>query len=339
MKLGLVGRPFAGRSTLLTALGGTPDPAGGEARVSTPVRDPRLEAMRDLFRPKKFTPARAEYLDLPGLPEGDGAAGKAERVGRVRDADALVIVLDAFTGTDDPAATLAGLEEEFLLADFEVLSGRLERLRHSKTAKSERADEERETAVLERIHGAMEADLRPVSEVEMSAEERKALSGFRFLTEKPRIVVVNTSDPATTAEDAGVPGAVALCLEIEAEIAGLEAADAERAEFLAGFGLDEPAVDRLVRASLGALGLICFFTVGEDEVRAWPVAAGATAVEAAGEIHSDLARGFIRAEMCTWEQMTAAGGEREAKAAGVIRLEERTAVVSDGDILHVRFSV
>jgi hypothetical protein len=151
-------------------------------------------------------------------------------------------------------------------------------------------------------------------------------------------VVVNTTDPAATAEDVGVPGAVVLCLEIEAEIAAIESEE-DRAEFLDGFGLEEAAVDRLVRAALGALGQMVFFTVGEDEVRAWPVRVGATAVEAAGEIHSDLARGFIRAEMCTWEEMRDAGGEREAKAAGVIRLEERTAIVSDGDILHVRFSV
>ncbi len=359
MNLGIVGRPGAGKTTLFHALGAAPRPklpqAPTDERVvaSIEVPDPRLEWLREIEKPKKFTPARVEFVDLPGLPPKD-VRGKAELLASMRDVDGFVLVARAFesdtypyeTAGADPAAEIRSLQEEFLLEDYAVLGRRVERLRDAakKPSKSRERDEH-ERALLEKVLADVEAKNTPIGEAVATHArpgDEAFLRSFAFLSQKPVVLVANVSD--AHADDAGTrealglfPTSLAVNAAIEEEIAALEPAD--RAAFLADFGITEPARDRLIRASYAALGLVPFFTSGEDEVRAWTIHGGDDAVTAAGRIHSDLARGFIRAEVTPFDALKAAGSWREAKARNATRLEGKEYRVADGDILNIRFAV
>lgn len=361
MHIGIVGLPNSSKTTVFNALtrGQAETAKFSASRFSVQhavveVPDPRLEQLAEVFKPRKITRARVEYHDIAGLAKGIGEGGlSGELLQAVAQNDALLHVIRAFEddevlhpeGDVDPARDMAILDTEFILSDLIIVEKRLTRLRESlkKIHQSkERAQWEQELALLERIQPALEAE-RPVRDLGLGAEETKLIRGFQLLSAKPMLVVFNTGDrvvddPASLATVSHEQTALATIRgQLEAELAQLDEAD--RAELMAEYGIAEAGLDRIIRASLGLLGLQVFFTAGEQEVRAWEVPIGATALDAAGAIHSDLARGFIRAEVTAFADLIAAGGMAQARQAGTLRLEGRDYLVKDGDVLTIRFNV
>ncbi len=345
MKVGLTGFAGAGKTTVFTALTALAPRPERAAQVGTiKVPDGRVDKLADMFRPKKSTYAEVAFVDFPPVrdPSARRAVLDAETIAALRDADALVEVVRGFPDlTGAPAAAaddVAGFATELVLADLAVIERRLERLKKEK-------GNEREKAVLERIAPALEAG-KALRTVELAPEERALLSGFAFLTLRPLLIVLNVPEaevaatiPADVAARAKEEGAEAMVLSarVEAEIAELDAADG--AAFLADLGLAASARDRFIRASYALLDLVSFLTSGEDECRAWPIRRGTTAVRAAGKVHSDIERGFIRAEVMAFEDFVRLGSEAKCRAAGKLRLEGKEYVVRDGDIVHFRFAV
>jgi len=290
-------------------------------------------------------------VEVPGLfaAAAGGATSSAEAAAAVRDADACIKVLRAFDneaapdprGKSDPIRDLADIDDELLTLDLAQIEKRIERLRKDvQKPTPEQEQNKAELAALERCLAALEEG-KHLEEVGLNSQEEKLLRGFGFLTQKPclHVVNINESEVATAPLPEGLSpeDSLAFCAEIEDEIEQLEEAD--RAEFLADLGIAELARDRLVEMSYRVLGLISFLTIGKDEVRAWTLESGATALEAAGSIHSDLERGFIRAEVMRFEDVERLGSERAVKAKGLARLEGRDYVVQDGDLLDIRFNV
>lgn len=360
MNLGIVGRPGSGKTTLFHALGGPVRPkvpqSPGDAKVvaSIEVPDPRLEWLRDLEKPKKFTPARVEFVDLPGLPPKD-THGKAELLAAMRDVDGFVLVARDFEsssypyegdGKADPAAEVKGLKDEFLLEDYAVLAKRVDKLKEQvKKPTKTRERDEHELSLLQHVLRDVEErgrTVREALEAHALGADASVLRSYSFLSQKPVVLVANCAEgregsSAVKEALALYPTSLAIHAEIEEEIAALEAAD--RAAFLADYGITEPASARLIRAAYAALGLRSFFTSGPDEVRAWTIRAGDDAVAASARIHSDLARGFIRAEVTAFDALKSAGSWREAKQHNITRLEGKEYKVADGDILNIRFAV
>ncbi len=353
MRIGIIGLAASGKTTLFNALtGGAASTGGyGASRANlgaAQVADARVDALGGVFRPRKTTHATVNFVDAPGV--GDAASGRAEAIPQALEgADALIIVVRAFedagvphpAGRTDPVRDLRNVRADLILRDLAVVERRLERLEKMARVRKDPA-EALESALMERLRAALEEG-RPVLSLEMEAEEARATRGFGFLSAKPLLVVANVGEEQLAegaAAFAGLeadPAPVALAARLEEELARLP--DADRAAFLADYDLEASALDRVVRASFALLGLRCFFTVGEDEVRAWPVRAGSTALRAAGTIHSDLERGFIRAEVVSYEDFMAAGSLARARELGTLRLEGRDYVVRDGDVMHVRFHV
>jgi hypothetical protein len=349
VKVGLTGFSGAGKTTVFNALTGLQAPTGhqGEARPNLgviKVPDARVDLLASHFKPRKTTYAEVSFIDFP--PSRAGATRRAvldaDAIAQLRDADALVEVVRDFpdlTGAaPTPGADMEAFAAELVLADLAVVEKRLERVRKEK-------GKERERGLLERLVPALEAG-RPLRTLTLSIDERRDLAGFAFLTLRPLLVVVNVPEdraaaavPAELDERARAEGAEAMSLSasVEAELARLEPGD--RGAFLADLGLDAGARDRFVRASYALLDLISFLTAGEDECRAWPIRRGATAVKAAGKIHSDIERGFIRAEVIGWDDFVRHGSEAKCREAGRLRLEGKDYVVQDGDIVHFRFAV
>ena len=366
MKVGLIGLPQAGKTTLFDALTrGEAGPAGGGsgAMVSVvPVPDPRYDFAIDLFHPKKRTPATIEFTDgaaqISGGERGSQKFGADFFVG-IRAVDALVLVVRAFEtpslpppeGGLNPPRDYQAITEELLLGDLSVIETRLERIeKQLKTRKAgQPSPEVTEREILNKIKAVLD-DFKPVSSVELTEDERRIVKNFDFLTAKPLIAAANVGEAdisegetlallqplRTLCAGEGVP-LIALSAAAEREVSQL--AEGDQRDFLDALGITEPARDRLIRAAYQALGVQSFFTVGEDEVRAWTIPAGANALTAAGRIHSDLARGFIRAEVLAFADLMDAKTWDAAKAAGKLRLEGREYIVKDGDILHVRFKV
>ena len=370
MKVGLIGLPQSGKTTLFNALTrGDSSPAGGgsAALVSVvPVPDPRYDFAISLFHPKKRTQATIEFTDGAAQLTGSTGAGDkaAQKFGAdffvgIRSVDALVLVVRAFETPSLPAAAgglnplkdYQAITEELLLGDLTVIETRLERIdKQLKTRKQGLPSPEvTEREILLKIKAVLD-DFKPVSSIDLDEDERRITKNFDFLTGKPLIAVANVGE-GDLAAGADLPllaplrdqcaqegiALITLCASAEEEVAQLDAAD--QTEFLDALGITEPAASRLIRASYAALGVMSFFTVGEDEVRAWTVPTGANALAAAGRIHSDLARGFIRAEVLAFDDLIAAGTEAAAKAAGKFRLEGKEYPVKDGDILNIRFKV
>ena len=342
MKIGLIGYQGSGKSTLFEWLTGVkPDPALAHAAQSAmaPVPEPRVEPLCQVYHPKKVTLAALELVDTPGLSRTH--EGNAARLGLIREAGCLVLVVAAFRG--DPLGDLAKFDEDFLLADMEIVSGRIERLKESLKKphpKAEREHEHHELTALEPLLTKLESG-QHLSESEMTDEQLKATSSLRLLTQKPKLVIVNLADddsPERFAEKApaGVT-LVAIPLGLEVELARMSPAD--RIEFEREMGIGGSDRDALVRTIMNVSGQMLYFTAGDKEVRTWMLRQGGTALEAADNIHSDLARGFIRAEVMQCDDLIRLGSEREIKAHGLMRQEPKDYVIRDGDILHIRFNV
>jgi GTP-binding protein YchF len=355
MKVALVGRPGGGKTTLFNAISPKqvpllPGVPGAAPFVSVvQVRDERLEWLRDLFRPKKYTPAAITVEDHPGIPSGSAKVDRrGELFGQMRQSDGLAVVLRGFTTGSyaydepaaDPARDLELIALELLSSDLDVCERRLEKLATEWKKPTERDRVERERAVVERLAGALREG-RGAHAVELRSEEEALVKGFLLFTRKPAVLVVNLAEgaaaPPLPPSSLDVRHRFDACLKLEADLAGLEGDD--RALFAEEFGITEPLRDRFNLACYRGLGLLSFFTVGEDEVRAWTVETGDDAVTAAGKIHSDLAKGFIRAEVTPYGDLRTLGSVRDVKAKGKQRLEGRDYVVADGDILNIRFSV
>jgi ribosome-binding ATPase len=357
VKIGLIGLPKSGKTTLFNLLTGGSVPTSrydtGRTELHTGVArvpDPRVDRLSALFRPRKTTYATFEVVDLAGIAKGERAGLETAEF---RDADALLHVVRAFPddlrGAPDPRRDILDLEVELILADLEVMDRRLERLETS--IRRQRKDAEvREHALLTRLKAALEAET-PLRAVELSVDDARAIRGFTFLSLKPILHCLNL-DEKSIAEGDRVVERVGLAdvaarphtrigwvsAVIEAEVAQL--AGDEQQAFLADLGLAEPAIRRLLRECFALLGLICFFTVGEDEVRAWPIPEGTRAHDAAGTVHSDIARGFIRAEVNGYDELVAANGSfADLRARAQLRLEGKDYVVRDGEICHFRFNV
>jgi GTP-binding protein YchF len=353
MKFALIGPPQSGKSTLFTAITGQPpDPAqmSVERRAAVKVPDERLEFLAALYKPKKRTEATLEFIDVPGISLSDphGQAEFRRYAADLRTCDGLVAVVRAFEspavapyrGRIDPKGDLDELHTELLFADLEQVTKRIEKLEKAATKPSKTQEaERRELALMQRIHALLEKE-QPIGGAVHNEEEQKLSTSFGFLMQKPLLVVINVGEgdvqkpPAF--EHPTAAGTIALSAEIEAEIAQLPAAD--RAAFLADLGLREPAKNRLIRACYDAVGLISFLTAGEEEVRAWTIRRNTPAVEAAGKIHTDIQRGFIRAETIAFSELKAAGDMKAAKAGGKVRLEGKAYIVQDGDVILFRHS-
>jgi GTP-binding protein YchF len=323
--IGIVGMPYSGKSTLFEALTRSGSVGGRANQAVVDVPDERLGVLSDLERSKKVVHAKVLCVDVPG---GLTAKGIAE----FRNMDALAIVVRAFGPDADPVRELASVHAELLLADMTNIESGVEKARkRAKHAKEARVELE----VLESAHELLDRE-RPLREGDFDEDALKVLKGFGPLTLKPYVVVANVEEGADV--PAGLEAdTLALSAGLEAEVAGME--DAEAAELLAEFGVKESGLSRVIAAGYRVLDLITFLTTGEDETRAWEVRRGAKAPEASGTIHSDLERGFIRAEVVTYEDLVAAGSWDAAKAKGQLRVEGKDYLVQEGDILHVRFAV
>jgi GTP-binding protein YchF len=366
MQIAIVGLAGAGKTTVFNTLTRGHAETGGfggmELHVGVvKVPDERLDRLAQIFKPKKIVQADVTYADLPAPPaSSEGHVGTedlpAEHLARLRDSDALLHVVRAFEdssnphpdGSVDPARDVDRLDTEFLLADLALVDRRLERLRTSGRhgTPAERESNEREEAVLVRLKAALEGG-SPIRDVDLEPEDEKAIRGFRFLTQKPVLVLLNVGE----GDIAGAPDRVAaitagyvhenalvdaLSAKIEMELGELEPDEA--AVFMEELGIAESGLDRVIGLSYRLLGLISFLTAGPDEVRAWPIHDGSTAVDAAGAIHTDLAKGFIRAETVAYEDLITLGSMAEAKKHGKLRSEGKTYRVKDGDVVEILFS-
>jgi GTP-binding protein YchF len=367
MEIGLIGLPSVGKTTLFNIVtrnfvktGAYSASAGPNMGVAT-VPDARLAWLSAQFKPKKTTYATINFVDVAGMAEGaarkEGFSGQL--LGHLRSTDALVHVVRAFddptvphpSETIDPVRDIRTVDSELLLGDMAVAETRITRLREDIAKNRNRAQAEKELAVLLRIQAQLEAEL-PVRGLDFSEDEERMIRGYTFLTGKPLIYALNLGEgqefsPAMleglpVEERDGVPHVnghplIAFQGKLEEEIAQLPAEDVD--DFLEAMGIAEPAAHRLIRLCYYALDVISFFTVGEDECRAWTTKRGDTAPVAAGRIHSDLERGFIRAECFHYDDLRRLGSVQAVKEAGLFRVEGKTHVVSDGEILNIRFNV
>jgi GTP-binding protein YchF len=355
LQLGILGLPKTGKTTLFNTLTASQQAtdkfsSSGQTNVGqATVRDPRLEQLRDLFKPKRYVPATVQYMDIPGIKRGESA--ESLDLAKLKTVDALVHVVRAFDdpeilhaeGSVDPARDIAMLDLELILADHDLVERRLERLEKA-TKRGLNPEEQRERQLLsEIIVPALEAE-RPLREITLDPDDERRLRGFQLLSAKPVLVVVNVGEDRASAipADLGIevrPGVLAVVVSapIEQEISTLP--PEEQKEFLADLGLSEPSLDRVNRASYDLLGVIAFFTVGEDEVRAWTIRRDARAREAAGTIHSDIERGFIKAEVVPSADLLRLKTMAACREAGVLRLEGKEYVMQDGDVAHFRFNV
>jgi GTP-binding protein YchF len=360
VKICIVGLPQSGKSSLFSALtGASTEPAlakGADPLAVVKVPDPRLEKLAAIFEPKKKTAASIEFVELQGIPAGDAkpAPFSEQFLGKLRTADALLAVVRSFR---DPAVPhpleridarrdLDALEAEFLLNDLAIVETRIDRLRKQVAAKSSDRDA-RELAVLEKCRTTLESET-PLRANELSDDEEALIRGFRFLTRKPLLAVVNLDEDEIRREaevlspfadwSAGPrAAAVGLSARLESEIRQLSVEDA--AGFRSDFGIGTSALDRLIATAYRMMGLISFFTVGSDEVKAWTVSDGTVATRAAGVIHSDIERGFIRAEVVSYDHFVAHGDIAGCRTEGALRLEGKAYPVRDGDIINFRFAV
>ena len=346
MKIGLVGFAGSGKTTVFNTMTGQDVSVGfgGELRLGTVhVPDRRIDELAAVFLPRKTTFAEMSFCDIPGEHGAEKRGLSSHSLHQIRDQEALCLVLrdfpnPALENDPDPAGDLEAFHLECVLADLQIAERRLER------ARKERADAQ-EQAAFEIVKSSLESE-RPLRSLPPEELNRDYLKGYGLLTDRPLLVALNRAEGAAAEplsgdfsarlEDLQAAGMV-LSASVEAEIAGLDPED--QTAFLADLGLDEPALSRFIRTAYGLLDLISFFTVSEDEVRAWTIRRGTGARVAAGKIHSDLERGFIRAEVTPYETFRELGSEQAVKEAGRLQVEGKDYVVEDGDIMYVRFNV
>lgn len=339
MKAVIIGWPGSGRDAIFSALTGLARPPFGSADTrqgEALVPDGRLDKLSAIYQPKKHTPAKVEFF-LPH-PLGQAKDVIKNSLEKAREADALLVVLRNFIEdgqeAPNPAKEIAELESELTLSDYLVVEKRLERM--AEEVKRGKKNDPEELDLLNKAKEELEAG-HPLRLNPVYAQSPK-LRGFAFLSAKPLLAVINNGDEDDQTVDLGGSWPqVVVRGKLEEELAAMEAEEA--AEFLADYGLSEPAAARVIREVYRLMGLISFFTVGEDECRAWPIMEGENALEAAGAIHSDIQKGFIRAEVVAYDDLIASGGLAEAKKKGAFRLEGKTYQVADGDIVHFRFNV
>jgi ribosome-binding ATPase YchF (GTP1/OBG family) len=344
MKVGLVGYQGSGKSTLFEWLTSVaPDPALSHTSQSAmaTIPEPRLQQLGEVYHAKKATPAALEIVDTPGLDRRH--EGNAARLALIREAECLVLVVAAL-GSSDPAGDIKSFDEDLMLADMEILSGRIRRIEDTLRKPIPRTEQEQlrqEEQTLNLVLSAMESG-KPLREGDMTEDQLKATRAFRLLSEKPRMVVVNSADdeenPARfTALASDALPVMAIPAGLQLELSKMSPED--RREFEQEMDLQTVDRDHVLRKLLEASGRMCFFTCSQKEVRCWLLRRGGTALEAAGTVHSDLARGFIRAEVMTCTDLIRLGGEREVKAQHLVRQEPKDYVVQDDDVLFIRFSV
>src|SRR5438067_10853945 len=359
MKTGIIGLPQVGKTSLFTILtkaslsSAKSNPRDAHIGVAK-VPDDRLDRLAAQCNPKKLTHAAVEYVDFGAI--GQDALKESGYIGHLRNVDAIAHVVRAFeddsvphAGPIDPLRDIKNVEFDLMVSDLGQIEKRLERVEKD-LKKMRSADLEKEFDLLKRAKSHLESE-RPLREMEMTPEDKKRLRGFMFLSEKPILYVLNISESGELGKDlaeaiskykltevASRPSAAAaaICGKVEAELS--EMSDADAAEFLSSYGLKESGLARLIRASSSLLGLLSFFTTGEDVCRAWMIPLNTRAVEAAGTIHSDLEKHFIRAETIRWDQLLEAGSEANARARGTLRLEGKDYIVQDGDVMHIRHS-
>jgi len=376
MKTGIIGLPQVGKTSLFRILtkahlsSAPSNPREAHIGVAK-VPDERLDKLAALYNPKKLTHASVEYVDVGAI--GQDALKESSYVAHLRNVDALAHVVRAFeddsiphAGPIEPLRDIKNVEFDLMVSDLGQIEKRLERVEKD-LKKMRSADLEKEFELLKRGKAQIEAE-RPLREMEMTPEDKKRFRGFMFLSEKPMLYVLNIGESTELGKDleaavakygltdlvsdhggTGVAarpveqrsanrnvGATAICGKVEAELA--EMSDADAAEFLSSYGLSESGLARLIRKTYALLGLISFFTAGEDECRAWTIPVNTRAVQGAGAIHSDLEHHFIRAETIRWDQLLEAGSEANARAKGTLRLEGKDYIVQDGDVMHIRHS-
>jgi GTP-binding protein YchF len=353
MKLGIIGLPQSGKTTIYNALTRQNQPTviSGKIDVHTAminVPDPRIDRLVNIYHPKKTTPAKISYADIAGLEgrgQGDISGQLRNEMGKL---DGFIHVVRCFEDESvphaaesiDPARDIASMDAELLLNDLISVDAKLERLNAELTRGGrDKGEVQRELAMFNRLQAHLAED-QPLRTMELNHEDYKQVSGYQFLTLKPMLIVLNLGEGQAAPD---VSAAVQECAVVplqgllEMEIAQLDAEEAEL--FLAEYGIEEPSLNRMIRESYDLLGLQSFFTVGEDEVRAWTVRRGVRAPEAAGVIHTDLQRGFIRAEVVSYHLLNQLGSWNEARDQGKLRVEGKEYIIQDGDIMSVRFNV
>ncbi len=357
MHLGIIGLPSSGKTTIFNALTGGDLPTGalaggGRFEVHTAVvdvPDPRLEALSDLLQPRKTTYTKVIYADIGGFQVGVGREGlPGSLVNQLQQVDGLLHVVRAFddpvvphpAGSIDPTRDLATMETEFLLHDMLTVERQLERLADERQKGGrDRETIDREITLFERLGKWLDQE-RPLRTFEFSVDDEQKLTGFSLLTRVPVLVVINLAEgdvaPGLEVSGDGVQ-VMSMQGKLEMEIAQLPPDEAQ--SFLDEYGIEQAGRERLIRASYDLLGLNSFFTCNEQEARAWTLPQGGTALEAAGTVHTDMARGFIKAEVIGWDQLLELGGLAEARAQGKLRLEGKDYTVADGEVIYIRFNV
>ncbi len=343
MRIGILGLPQAGKRTLFTLLTGRQVPvarrAGEPLEGVAPIHDPRVDVLETISQPQRKVYAENHYVLCPDVVSGAEARLWVEAARRC---DLLCLVVRAFgsdavfhpAGSVDPERDQSELATELIFADLELVEKRLERLAKETKGGASR-DQKLQEAALRSCGAVLEAE-RPLTEADLDEEELRAIQNLNFLTFKPVLWAFNVSEDELD-RDFG-PATITVSAQIEKEVTELDTAE-ERAELLEGLGLEASGLDRMNAAAYDALGLMSFYTIGPDEVRAWTIHKGATAPEAAGKIHSDLQRGFIRAEIIKFDDLVAAGSEKAAKERGKMQIKGRDYVIEDGDVCHILFNV
>lgn len=356
MKAALIGLLQSGKSTILASVSGKAIPAVGSTAIEeaiVPVPDERIDWLVEYAKPKKITHATIDCLDLPGFNfiDDHGRVAARRLISQIRTVDLLVLVVRAFENdavppyrnSVNPARDLTELQTELLLADLELVTTRIERLEKQvhKPTKSQMHDKV-ELALQKKLQEAIESE-RPISSVIETDAEREMIKSLNFLTLKPIAIAVNVGEDQLneTFDFSGRVGdavpVAKICAKLEYELAQLDADS--RAEFMADLGIEQSAASKFVQSCYSALGLISFLTMASDELRAWPISKGTIAHDAAGKVHTDIKRGFIRAETFSFDMLKELGSEKALKAAGKIRLEGKDYIVQDGDIINFRFNV
>jgi GTP-binding protein YchF len=339
MKIGIIGYQGCGKSTLfewLTQVAPNPAHAHETQSAMATVFDPRLLALRDIYTPKKVTQAALEIVDTPGLSRSH--EGSAAKLAKIREAGCLLLVVASYDGSD-AEADLQNFEDDLLIADLDIVARRVERLRDQVNKPRPNRDElQKELATLEPIQAALESG-QTVRQLELSPEQSRIIRSFQLFSEKPRFIVINVADDDTDADRFTTlapdgTDAVAVSLALQLELSKME--ESERSEFCSEMGVAPYDRDALIRQIMHASHQMLFFTTGDKEVRSWLIHQGGTAVEAAGGIHTDLARGFIRAEVMKVDDLVRLGSEREVKAHHLLRKEHKEYVLEDGDVVLIQ---